>query len=341
VTELIYFDTARQALAQAATLDEVAELRTQAELMRGYYRQRKESAEMQNMCAEIKLRCERKLGELLKDIIPHQGGRPQKRSHDESVSLQDLDIDHNQSSRWQRIASVPDDEWERFIAETKAKEQELTSAGALRLAKQLKTEEQKRKIFDVEPETCVVADLEKLVADGRKFGTIYIDPPWAYGNQSTRASTDNHYQTMGIEDIGCLPIGDLAATPSHLHLWVTASFLREGLWLLEEWGFEYKTHFVWTKPQMGIGNYYRMAHEVLLLGIKGSLTFAAHDVMSWTLCDRQSHSAKPERVREMLERTSPPPRIELFARQTCPGWVSWGNEIERTLFNRDLLENVG
>ena len=50
---------------------------------------------------------------------------------------------------------------------------------------------------------------------------------------------------------------------AHLYLWVTNSFLGEGLDVMKQWGFTYKTHLVWTKPQLGLGNYFRNSHEVL------------------------------------------------------------------------------
>ena len=68
---------------------------------------------------------------------------------------------------------------------------------------------------------CTVDDLSKLVAAGRKFGTIYSDPPWLYDNQGTRAATGNHYGGMTIDELAALPVRDLAADDAHLHLWTT------------------------------------------------------------------------------------------------------------------------
>lgn len=181
--------------------------------------------------------------------------------------------------------------------------------------------------------TCTLEDLDELVKRGRKFGTIYADPPWSYGNQGTRAATDNHYPTMTVEEIAALPIGELAAENAHLHLWTTNAFLFECQKLFAVWGFEYKSAFIWVKPQMGIGNYWRVSHEFMLLGVRGSLPFIDHSLMSWAQIDRTEHSKKPERVRLMIEKASPGPRLELFARHTSLGWTSWGNEIERSLFD--------
>lgn len=164
------------------------------------------------------------------------------------------------------------------------------------------------------------------------YGTIYADPPWQYGNQGTRAAQGNHYGGMSVDDICALPIGRLAQPRSHLHLWTTNAFLFEARRVMEAWGFEYKSCFVWVKPQMGIGNYWRVSHEFMLLGVRGSLPFHDKSLMSWASIPRTKHSAKPEEVREFIQRASPGPYLELFARRPAVGWTVWGNEISREVF---------
>jgi N6-adenosine-specific RNA methylase IME4 len=183
-----------------------------------------------------------------------------------------------------------------------------------------------------------VADLRDLVRAGKRFGTIFADPPWKYSNQGMRASTDRHYQTMAMEELLPLPVAQLAAEQSHLHLWTTNGFLQDAFRVLDAWGFEYRSVFVWVKPQLGMGNYWRVSHEFLLLGVRGGLTFRDKGLLSWLKADRGRHSAKPEQVRLMVERASPGPRLELFGRQAAPGWAVWGDEVERDLFYREPVE---
>ena len=173
---------------------------------------------------------------------------------------------------------------------------------------------------------------------GKNFGTVYADPPWKYANQSTRAATDNHYLTMAVDEIAALPVKEMAADKAHLHLWTTNAFLFESRKIIEAWGFEYKSCFVWVKPQMGIGNYWRVSHEFLLLGIRGNCPFLNHSEMSWTIRDRTEHSYKPSIVRRTIEKVSPGPRLELFGRQCVDGWTVFGNEIERGMFDYDITE---
>lgn len=189
-------------------------------------------------------------------------------------------------------------------------------------------------------ETRVVDDLNALVGSGEKFGTIYADPPWQYSNQATRASTDNHYDTMTADEVAALPIAQLTADQAHLHLWTTNAFLFDCPKILESWGFEYKGVFVWVKPQMGIGNYWRVSHEFMVLGVKGGLRFKDHSQMSWLQAERTKHSRKPEEVYGIIERVSPGPYLELFGRRTRENWKVFGNEIKRELFNVGAFETA-
>ena len=40
---------------------------------------------------------------------------------------------------------------------------------------------------------CEVSDLEGIT---QKFGTVYADPPWLYGNQGTRAATSGRIELV-------------------------------------------------------------------------------------------------------------------------------------------------
>jgi N6-adenosine-specific RNA methylase IME4 len=205
----------------------------------------------------------------------------------------------------------------------------------LRLAKDLAKEDHIASYAKDGP-TCTVDDLAKLV--GMKFGTIYADPPWQYGNQGTRGATDDHYQTMTVEQIAALPVGDLVADDSHLWLWTTNAFLFECPKIFAAWGFEYKSMMVWIKPQMGIGNYVRVSHELPFLAVRGNAPFADRSQMSWVQADRTEHSVKPECFRKIIEASSPGPRLELLGRRCIDNWTVWGNEIERGMFDADVKE---
>ena len=186
---------------------------------------------------------------------------------------------------------------------------------------------------NLEATTCTVDDLRTLATSGAHFGTVYADPPWLYDNQGTRAATGNHYMGMSVAEIADLPIAQLAAEDAHLHLWTTNAFLFDTVKIFDSWGFDYKGAFVWVKPQMGIGNYWRVSHEFLLLGTRGSAPFRDKSQKSWLEAERTKHSAKPEKIRKLIERVSPGPYLELFGRRVADGWTVWGNQIERSMFD--------
>lgn len=325
-------------LAEVKTLDEAKQLRDQAEAIRHYLKEQEYGLEAANHAAEIKLRAERRLGELLQEMPNAPQGKPSRFAYHDGTQIPRLDelgISRNDSSRWQRIANVPQEHFERHVAEVLDKKQELTSAGVLRLARGLQQPGKGDATAAPEsPESCTTADLEWLAGTSRRFGTVYADPPWQYENQATRASTDNHYRTLSVAEIAALPVAGLVAENAHLHLWTTNAFLFDARQILESWGFTYKSVFVWCKPQMGIGNYWRVSHEFLLLGVRGRCPFRDHGLMSWAELDRGQHSAKPEQVRSMVEKAGHGPYLELFGRLVVDGWTVWGDQIERDLFHR-------
>jgi N6-adenosine-specific RNA methylase IME4 len=248
-------------------------------------------------------------------------------------TLSDLGISRDISSRAQRIAAVPEADFESVIAEAKEGERELTR----RAVEKLLSRADNNPIYREQTERgCTVNDLQKLVDDGRKFGVIYADPPWVYSNQGTRAATGNHYTGMTVDELCELPIRNLAADDSFLHLWTTNAFLFDCQRIMSAWGFEYKSLFVWVKPQMGIGNYWRVSHEILLLGKRGNAKWINRALKSWGQFERTKHSAKPEQIRTMIESACDGPYLELFGRRPANGWVVWGNQIEQSLFHQQV-----
>ena len=189
-----------------------------------------------------------------------------------------------------------------------------------------------------QPDGYVVERLEPLIERGFRFGCVYADPPWRY-DRSPRGAATHHYETMSIDQIVNLPVRELAADDAHLHLWTTHSFLFDARHVLEAWGFDYKGVFVWVKPTIGTGYYWRSACEFLLLGVRGRATFTDRSIPNWLCHDRHDHSHKPERIRALVERVSPGPYLELFGRRAVHGWVVFGNEVERGLFDGDV-ENL-
>ena len=186
----------------------------------------------------------------------------------------------------------------------------------------------------------IVTDLATLLMDGQRFGTIYADPPWSYTNRGTRGAAQGHYQGMTLDALAALPVSELAADDAHLHLWITSPLLLEAKRLFDAWGFEYVSSFVWNKDRMGLGNYWRINHEILLLGVRGQArSFKVHNLPSVARLTRRRHSAKPEEIRAMIEQASPGPYLELFGRRTAPGWTVYGDQVATDLFDHNTIRD--
>lgn len=309
------FERARAALAEARTVDEVKLIRDQAQAIQAYLHQQRASLEMQNDAAEIKVRAERRLGEMLTGMEKHPGAATP--SHDVRTlppHLADLGIGYMQSSRWQLIARVPETTFDELIRERKEQpDAELTTAYVLRHARLL-----------AQPEA-------EVPLPAGKYRVIYADPPWRYGNTmpSYFAEQADHYPLMDLEEICALPVGDLAEDNAVLFLWTTSPMVEDAFKIIQAWGFEYKASFVWDKVRHNMGHYNSVRHEFLLVATRGSCPpEVPHLFDSVVVEERQDHSRKPETFYTIIETLYPSARkVELFARTRREGWDSHGNEI--------------
>lgn len=165
---------------------------------------------------------------------------------------------------------------------------------------------------------------------GKKFAVIYADPPWDIQQKGARGAA-LHYDLMTLERIKQMPVADLAADNATLLLWTTNAALPAALEVMTAWGFEYKTNAVWDKYFMGLGNYFRGSHEILLHGVRGKAPFKFRGQRSTLLFPRQDHSHKPEEMIPLIERVLDGPYLEIFARRrpnSLSDWSVWGAEIE-------------
>lgn len=168
-----------------------------------------------------------------------------------------------------------------------------------------------------------------ITKDGNfiKYHSLLVDPPWSK-LQTGRYGATQHYDLMPLDEIRALPINELMAEQGHLYLWVTNGVLEEAFQLLHDWGLTYRSIFTWVKPRLGLGQYFRNASEQILFATKGKAPVLFKGQMNWGFMPQQDHSHKPEEVYEIIERLSPGPYLELFARQKHPGWNVWGREIK-------------
>ena len=173
------------------------------------------------------------------------------------------------------------------------------------------------------------------------YSTILIDPPWRFQNRTGKMAPEHkrlrRYATMSFDEIAELPVARYAKTPSHLYLWCPNALLPEALGIMASWGFKYKSNIVWYKIRKdggpdgrGVGFYFRNVTELVLFGVRGSLrTLKPGRTQVNILSTRkQEHSRKPQEVYGIIERCSPGPYLELFARERIEGWTQWGDEVD-------------
>lgn len=134
---LAYIDRADAALEQASTIDVVKDIRDQAEALRLYAKQAQRSFQMQNRCAEIKVRAERKAGRMLLAQDKNRGAASPTEEREDTPRLGEMGISYSQSSRWQSIAEIPDPIFEQRLEGIKQASREITTNEFLRLAKKL------------------------------------------------------------------------------------------------------------------------------------------------------------------------------------------------------------
>ncbi|EIW8608077.1 MT-A70 family methyltransferase [Klebsiella aerogenes] len=193
------------------------------------------------------------------------------------------------------------------------------------------------------------------------YELILCDPPWQYGNKISNGAAENHYKTMTLSELKRLPIWDVAAKDAVLAMWYTGTHTEEAIELAQAWGFRVRTMkgFTWVKlnryaerrfnmalesgelvdfsdllsmlnneTRMNGGNYTRANTEDLLIATRGiGLERVNASIKQVVYTCLGEHSEKPWEVRHRLELLyGDVRRVELFARDSWPGWDRWGNQ---------------
>lgn len=199
-----------------------------------------------------------------------------------------------------------------------------------------------------------------------KYGLIYADPPWSYGNTISNGAASDHYSTMTLTDIKRLPVWELAEENAALVMWYTGTHVEEARSVAEAWGFDVRQMFLFTwiklnglaegrfnkaleeqtihdfsdlldmlnaETRMNPGNYTRGNQESALVAVRGNgLERMSKSVKQVIYSCQGQHSEKPAEARYRLEQLyGDVSRIELFARQQNNGWDTWGNECESSI----------
>lgn len=218
------------------------------------------------------------------------------------------------------IATLTVDEQAEVVAKG---EKEILAA-----AKEIRAEKARKKRAERIEKIAEISQGNAQLPTDKTYPVIYADPPWRYEHSETTArDIENQYPTMHLDDICSLDIP--AADDAILFLWTTAPKLEEGMRVVREWGFSYRSCAIWDKQKMGMGYYFRVQHEILLIATKGSIPTpeAANRPRSVISIPYDGHSAKPHEIAEMIEKMYPElSKLEMFCRSPRNGWDVWGNQ---------------
>lgn len=234
------------------------------------------------------------------------------------IRIPDLSFNHHQL-----VAPYSEEEQKKLLKE--AKDNKWTVRDFQRYIRRYKASKEKKREQDF---------------PSGKFRIIYADPPWEYGNEQPSYQTEqaDYYPLMSIEEISQFKIqqnGDekqikeILMENAVLFIWVTSPILEESFKVIQEWGFKYKSSFIWDKISHNMGHYNSVRHELLLICTKGSCTPDIQKLFdSVQSIKRTKHSEKPEEFRKIIDTIYPyGRRIELFSRKDeVKGWELYGNE---------------
>lgn len=165
------------------------------------------------------------------------------------------------------------------------------------------------------------------------FRTIVCDPPWSPSLGSTwatattdRARPQKHYKTMDLDQI-IANAPQNVAPQAHLYLWTLNQHIDWGYEVARAWGFEPVQTITWAKAGLGAGRF-QCNSEQIVVARKGSRhgNPFGRTGGTWFNWPRGRHSAKPEAFFEMVERVSPGPFLEMYARENRDGWTCVGDE---------------
>ena len=184
------------------------------------------------------------------------------------------------------------------------------------------------------------------------YATILADPPWRFLNRTGKVAPEHkrlsRYGTLSLEEIKQIPVHAVAGEKSHLYLWVPNALLPDGLEVMKAWGFNYKSNIIWHKIRKdggpdgrGVGFYFRNTTELVLFGIRGSMRTLdpGRSQVNIIKTQKQEHSRKPDELYELIERCSPAPYLEIFARGKRIGWDVFGDQADEYNIDWDTYSN--
>ena len=320
-------DNAKQQLQEIRTIETGVDYLNKVKAIETWAKAEKKDAELQNIIAEQKLRTQRILGGLLKEsnVSKNTSNQYLLGSKDKPSTLKSMGINKQQSYTFQKIASLPEETFEKEIETAKAetnKRIELTTTRMLKVAKKIERDKDLQK----QKEDIDKLDYTNLLDE---YDVLVVDPPWEYNRtyDPDGSRIANPYPSMSLDEIKNINLP--SSKNSVLWLWSTHAYLYEAKDILEHWGFEYKATLVWNKDKMGMGNWLRMQCEFCLLGIKGKPIYNNTKYRDIITEKGREHSRKPDCFYDMVNDICLGSKLDYFSREQRSGWYNYGNEINK------------
>lgn len=326
---LVLYDAACRAIADAKSVDEVKDVRDKAVAMAAYARQAK-NRQLEIDAAEIRMRAERRLGELMQaqrnTFGLNQGARGSGSNQHQvrvtgepaPLTLAEVGVDKNLADRARKMAAVPEAKFEAAIGEWR----ERVADETMRVTSNLLLAGERAE-----------AKAPVAIPQGR-HSVIVIDPPWEM-EKIERDVRPNQawfdYQTMSEAELAAFSVESFAADDCHLFCWTTHKHLPSALRLVEAWGFRYVLAMVWHKPggfqPFGLPQY---NCEFVIYARRGAPKFI--DTKAFFACfeaPRREHSRKPDEFYDVVRRVTEGARIDVFSREKREGFAQHGNEVQK------------
>lgn len=177
--------------------------------------------------------------------------------------------------------------------------------------------------------------------DQNEYRTVVADPPWQPVLGATwdsrmrdKAGPQRFYDTMTVPEI--IAHRPRMATQAHLYLWCVTAHVDWAYEVARAWECEPITLLTWRKPGLGVGRW-RCNTEHILVARKGArhgnpfgqggrtAQATAGTCFDWP---RGRHSEKPSEFFALVERLSPGPYLEMYARRPRSGWTTWGDQAD-------------
>jgi N6-adenosine-specific RNA methylase IME4 len=337
MSALSRFDEACNALAEAKDLSEVKDIADKATALKEYARRAKDK-QLEVGAAELRLRAERRLGQMM-NTLGLSSGRPKRNGFSKNplplldgtieppappATLAEMNIDKNLANRARRHASIQDAEFERRVALGRERALRDHARVGVNL---LRTDRNKK--HNVVRDASSVGSGEIALPKGQ-YGAVLLDPEWllTVWSEINKSSKKSASASPKLQQLKKLKLGSIGAANCILFMWASSENLSAALWLMSRWGFKYFRHCVWEKQSTRSGFPFREAHELLLLGKRGDVEITEEAPWSSLIHDPiPPISGKPDWQYELVDWALPNlTKLDLTGSSRRPGWDIWSTD---------------